>query len=170
MAARAAARATPRFGSVSVAGQAGTVASVTDVAAIRQADGSIDLVVRRAGGAPTTLNTERDAVLSQPEISRTGRTAESGALLQVDATRLILDPAPIDSTDGTLAGRVRLVHPDYTFTAQPGRWGSRLSNTDDSAGAPRLLAGTHAGGGTTAGGSEAAYIGAHYGTTGARFQ
>ncbi len=80
--------------------------------------------------------------------------------------RLILDPASIDAATGTLEGRVRLVVPGVTVTSQDGSWGSRLSNRNDGNGHPRALAGTHAGAATTTGGSEVAYIGAHFGTTG----
>ena len=68
--------------------------------------------------------------------------------------------------DGTFRGSgVRLTHPQLNITSTEGTWGGKLSTINDSAGNPRIVAGTHGGAATTSGGSEAAFIGAFYGAT-----
>ena len=79
--------------------------------------------------------------------------------------RLILDSLRVNS-DGTFRGSsVRLTHPDLNITSTEGTWGGKFSTMEDSAGNPRIVAGTHGGTATTSGGSEAAFIGAFYGAT-----
>ena len=302
-ASQAAAGTTPVFGSVLHTGRVGSVAAVTGVDVTRQADGEFDIVIRRAGGGRTVLNTATHDVGRQIEDSPTGRTAQSGTLLTSDRTRitaaaglvdydpddlgdwmlggywlhiegdlengtvtgaevgaffegpefvdnsvpvsgtatyrglagglyatlygtdtatptgtreigdyrgtfratadfaagtvsgeitnirvtgigvtptgrlygfnnvasparLVLESTSLDSGRGRVEGTARLEIPGYTFTSRQGRWGSRLSNQDDSSGNPRALGGTHAGSGRTGGGTVVGYIGTHVGTTG----
>ena len=68
--------------------------------------------------------------------------------------------------DGTFAGSdVTITHP--SFTAQTdGSWGGRFSTTDDSAGNPRVVAGTFGGAANTSGESEFTFVGAFFGATG----
>ncbi len=97
------------------------------------------------------------------------RESPTGATDPIDRPAgavLLLNATPINAGTGQMAGTVTLVSPGSLFTSQDGSWGSRLSARDDANGRPRLLAGTHAASGMTAGGSEMAYIGVHFGTTG----
>lgn len=72
---------------------------------------------------------------------------------------LHLDPTNFDS-DGTFLGQqMRLEHPDISIASTEGAWGGRFSNMADSAGDPRLLAGTFGAEATSAGGSEGAFLG-----------
>ena len=78
--------------------------------------------------------------------------------------RLNLGTAQIDS-NGTFTGNdATLTHPLLSISST-GSWGGRFSTTDDSAGNPRLVAGTLGGSGTTSGGSIASFVGAFYGAT-----
>ena len=73
---------------------------------------------------------------------------------------LALETTPFAS-DGTFRGQnVILESSLYTVSNSGGAWGGQFSNIPDSAGVPRLAAGTFAGQGTTAGGSEAVFVGA----------
>ena len=68
--------------------------------------------------------------------------------------------------DGAFRGEgVTLTHPHIDIIRSDGAWGGQFSNIDDSMGNPRLVAGTAGGTGETAGGSEAAFVGAFYGVT-----
>ena len=78
---------------------------------------------------------------------------------------LYLDTLGINP-DGTFRGEgVTLTHPDLNITESEGTWGGQFSTIDDSAGNPRLVAGTHGGSMETEGGSEAAFVGAFYGVS-----
>ena len=78
--------------------------------------------------------------------------------------RLNLGTTPFDS-NGTFTGTdVTLTHPLLSIRSE-GSWGGQFSTRDDSAGNPRLVAGTLGGTGTTPGGSTASFVGAFYGAT-----
>ena len=80
------------------------------------------------------------------------------------AYRLNLGAASFGST-GTFTGSdITLTHPQLSISSS-GSWGGRFSTTDDSAGNPRLVAGTLGGTGTTPGGTTASFVGAFYGAT-----
>jgi len=81
------------------------------------------------------------------------------------SARLVLEEASIGG-DGTMAGTLRYTSPDHDVVETGGYWGSRLSSRPDGMGNPRLLGGTHAGAARTGGGSEVAFVGAHYGASG----
>ena len=77
---------------------------------------------------------------------------------------LYLAPAQISSR-GTFAGnQVTLTNPLLPISST-GSWGGRFSTRDDSAGNPRLVAGTLGGSGSTPGGATASFVGAFYGAT-----
>ena len=59
---------------------------------------------------------------------------------------------------------VSLTHPDLSISGN-GSWAGRFSTVDDSAGNPRAVVGTHKGYAVTPGGSEAVFVGVHYGAT-----
>ncbi len=78
--------------------------------------------------------------------------------------RLNLETAQIDS-NGTFTGNdITLTNP-FLSISSTGSWGGRFSTIDDSAGNPRVVAGTLGGSGTTSGGSVASFVGAFYGAT-----
>ena len=82
---------------------------------------------------------------------------DSGYQLHLDST--ILDP------NGTFLGeQMRLVHPDILIASTEGAWGGRFSSIADSAGDPRLVAGTFGAKATSTGGSEGAFLGSFVGT------
>ena len=61
--------------------------------------------------------------------------ADSGYTLHLDSIGL--------NSDGTFeGGQMRLEHPDISITSTQGAWGGQFSNIADSAGDPRLVAGT----------------------------
>ena len=67
-------------------------------------------------------------------------------------------------SDASFSGQqLTLNHPDIAITGTRGAWGGRFSNIPDSAGDPRLIAGTFGAEATTAGGSEGAFLGAFVG-------
>ena len=73
--------------------------------------------------------------------------------------RLHLDPTSLD-TNGTFLGQeLRLAHPAISINNTAGAWGGQFSNIADSAGDPRLLAGTFGAEATSAGGSETTFLG-----------
>ena len=75
-----------------------------------------------------------------------------------------LAPSRIGS-DGKFSGSgVTVTHPLVSIRSQ-GSWGGRFSTVDDSAGNPRLVAGTIGASGTTPGGSTASLVGGFYGVT-----
>ena len=90
------------------------------------------------------------------------RTGEIYEFSDSSDVTLRLGPAPIAS-DGSFRNRaVRLSAPGYAFTTNSGSWGGEFSNTQDSAGDPRLVAGTYGGKAETAGGSGLVFVGAYY--------
>ena len=77
-------------------------------------------------------------------------TAFSGRLEQVS----------IDRSNGTFEGRsISFSHPLATVTQSSGTWGGQFSNRLDSSGNPRLVVGTFSGQASTAGGSQATFLG-----------
>ena len=68
-------------------------------------------------------------------------------------------------SNGTFRGEdVRLEHAAISITRTTGAWGGQFSNIPDSAGAPRLLAGTFGAEAISAGGSEGSFLGSFIGT------
>ena len=107
--AKAAAGSNPQFGSVYQTGNAGRVAAVHSVDVTQQSDGSVNLVIRRTDGSQTELNTETHWVAGQDEPSPSGRTAESGLLLDSDSTTItaaagFIDYDPDNLGDWLVAG------------------------------------------------------------------
>ena len=77
---------------------------------------------------------------------------------------LELGAAPFGS-DGTFTGSdVTLINPSLT-TNTNGSWGGRFSTVDDSAGNPRVVAGTFGGAAHTSGETNVTFVGAFYGAT-----
>ena len=75
-----------------------------------------------------------------------------------------LAPTRIGS-DGRFSGAgVTVWHPHLAVRSQ-GSWGGRFSTIDDSAGDPRLVAGTLGATATTPGGSVGSFVGGFYGVT-----
>ena len=86
------------------------------------------------------------------------------SLFEDSGYRLHLDSADL-SANGTFRGQqMRLEHAEYSFTSTGGAWGGQFSNIADSAGDPRLVAGTFGAEATSAGGSEGAFLGSFVGT------
>ncbi len=69
-------------------------------------------------------------------------------------------------SSGRITGSVLTSSPSLNITTRSGSWGSQLSSISDVSGNPRTMVGTHGGRATSSGGTEVAFIGAHYGTTG----
>ena len=83
--------------------------------------------------------------------------ADSGYTLRLDSVGL--------NSDGTFeGGRMRLEHQVISITSATGMWGGRFSSIADSAGDPRLVAGTFGAEATSAGGSKGAFLGSFVGT------
>ena len=75
-----------------------------------------------------------------------------------------LGAAPFGS-DGTFTGSdVTITHPELSVNTE-GSWGGRFSTVDDSAGNPRVVAGTFGGAANTSGETEITFVGAFYGAT-----
>ena len=89
---------------------------------------------------------------------------ESDILLEDSGYRLHLDPTSLDS-NGTFRGQqLRLEHATTSVASTTGAWGGQFSNIPDSAGAPRLLAGTFGAEAISASGSEGSFLGSFVGT------
>lgn len=68
--------------------------------------------------------------------------------------------------DGQFEGDgITVTHPRLNITDSSGSWAGKFSTIDDSSGNPRGVAGTHKGSLITNGGTEAVFVGAHYGVT-----
>ena len=111
----------------------------------------------------------RDGVMlfETPDDADTGESTE--VMFEDSGYWLHLDPVDLGSTnlgsDGTFSGQqMRLKHPDISIASTEGAWGGRFSNIADSAGDPRLVAGTFGAKATSAGGSEGAFRGSFIGT------
>ncbi len=89
---------------------------------------------------------------------------ESDILLENSGYRLHLDPTSLDSNGTFLGQQMRLEHPAISITRTTGAWGGQFSNIPDSAGDPRLLAGTFGAEATGADESEAVFLGSFIGT------
>ena len=78
----------------------------------------------------------------------------------------VLLPSVTINSDGSFEGsNVRLTHPQIPIVQTGGSWGGKFSTVDDTAGNPRLVAGTLGGTATTSGGSEGTFLGAFYAAT-----
>ena len=89
---------------------------------------------------------------------------ESDILLENSGYRLHLDPTSLDS-NGTFRGQqLRLEHATTSVASTTGAWGGQFSNNADSAGDPRLVAGTFGAEVTGADESEAVFLGSFIGT------
>ena len=86
----------------------------------------------------------------------------SGYILNIGST-------PITQNGQFRGTDVALTHPSINITSTDGSWAGRFSSVDDSSGNPQAVAGTHRGYIQTFGGTQAIFIGAHYGAT-ERFQ
>ena len=76
--------------------------------------------------------------------------------------RARLGPTPFNAS-GEFRGRNVSIESSYTFVSSSrGAWGGKFSNTPDTEGEPRLVAGTFGGEGNTLGGSELVFIGAFF--------
>lgn len=92
-------------------------------------------------------------------------TGESTDVMFEDSGyQLHLDPTNWNSHGTFLGQQMRLEHSVISITSTAGAWGGQFSNIPDSAGDPRLLAGTFGAGATSAGGSEGAFLGSFVGT------
>ena len=101
------------------------------------------------------------ATVSGVAVSSAGQAVEFAD--EIVPVRLRLGQAAFGS-GGTFRNRdVTLERDDATVTSTTGSWGGRFSNVPDSAGDPRLAAGTAGAEWTEADGSQGAMVGAWYG-------
>ena len=92
-------------------------------------------------------------------------TGESTEVVFVDSGyRLHLDSTVLDPNGTFFGQQMRLEHPVISIASTEGAWGGRFSNIADSAGDPRLVAGTFGAEATSTGGSEGAFLGSFVGT------
>jgi len=92
-------------------------------------------------------------------------TADYDPSLQNTDYEAVLGAVSISQT-GTFEGQgVTLTHPQVQITSSEGSWAGRFSNSDDPAGNPRAVAGTHRASFTTSGESNGIFVGAFYGAT-----
>ena len=101
------------------------------------------------------------------DLSYIGQTPGGGAYSgqnERSEYHLNLGTAQIDS-NGTFVGNDATLTNPLLSISSTGSWGGRFSTVDDSAGNPRLVAGTLGGSGTTPGGSAASFVGAFYAAT-----
>lgn len=75
-----------------------------------------------------------------------------------------LAPAQVGSNGTFTSSGVTVSHPLVSISSR-GAWGGRFSTIDDSAGNPRLVAGTVGASGSAPGGSTASFVGGFYGVT-----
>ena len=100
------------------------------------------------------------------DVNYVGTTPDGEVYVGLDETDYWLNLGVTSlGSGGTFTGSdVTLNHPVLPITSS-GSWGGRFSTFDDSAGNPRLVAGTLGGTGTTLGGSTVSFVGAFYGAT-----
>ena len=92
-------------------------------------------------------------------------TGDSTEVMFMDSGyRLHLDSTVLDPNGKFLGQRMRLEHPVISIASTEGAWGGRFSSIADSAGDPRLVAGTFGAEATSTGGSEGAFLGSFVGT------
>lgn len=77
-----------------------------------------------------------------------------------------LGAASIQTNGRFQSNQITLAHPDLSIAETRGSWGGKFSSVADQDGNPQLVAGTHGGTATTAGGTRATFVGAFYGGTG----
>ena len=73
-----------------------------------------------------------------------------------------LGATPFESNGEFRGTSVALESPSANIASTSGAWGGKFSNVANTAGDPRLVAGTLGGEATTAGGSEVVFVGAYY--------
>ena len=79
--------------------------------------------------------------------------------------RVNFGSAPINNNGTFVGNNIAVTNPDFNITQTQGSWAGQFSSVDDAGGNPRAAAGTNAAYFSTAGGSEAAFVGAWYGST-----
>ena len=111
----------------------------------------------------------RDGVTLFGTLDDAGTGESTQVMFEDSGYWLHLDPVDLDPTnlgsDGTFSGqKMRLEHSAISIESTEGAWGGRFSNIADSAGDPRLVAGTFGAEATSAGMSEGAFLGSFVGT------
>lgn len=79
--------------------------------------------------------------------------------------RVAFGSAPINNNGVFVSNNITVTNPDFNITQTQGLWAGQFSSVDDASGNPRAAAGTNAAYLSTAGGTEAAFVGAWYGST-----
>ena len=125
---------------------------------------TVELTADFAGGTIGGCVGCRDGVALFGVLHDADTGEESDILLEDSGYRLHLDPTSLDS-NGTFRGQqLRLEHATTSVASTTGAWGGQFSNIADSAGDPRLLAGTFGAEAISAGGSESTFLGSFVGT------
>ena len=125
---------------------------------------TVELTADFAAGAVGGCVGCRDGVALIGVLYDTDTGESSDVYFEESGYRLHLDPTSLD-TNGTFLGQeLRLAHPAISINNTAGAWGGQFSNIADSAGDPRLLAGTFGAEATSAGGSETTFLGSFVGT------
>lgn len=106
----------------------------------------------------------RDGVMVFGTLHDPDTSEASDVFFEDSGFRLHLDSADLVANGTFRDQRMRLEHAEYSFASTGGAWGGQFSNIADSAGNPRLVAGTFGAEATSAGGSEGAFIGSFVGT------
>ena len=106
----------------------------------------------------------RDGVALFGTLYDSGTGEGSDVFFEDSGYRLHLGTTGID-TNGTFLGQqLRLEHPLISIASTTGAWGGQFSSIADSAGDPRLVAGTFGAEGISAGGSQGSFLGSFIGT------
>ena len=106
----------------------------------------------------------RDGVALFGELYDADTGESTGVMFEDSGYRLHLDSAALDPNGTFLGQQMRLEHPVISIASTEGAWGGRFSSIADSAGDPRLVAGTFGAEAISAGGSKCAFIGSFVGT------
>ena len=106
----------------------------------------------------------RDGVALFGELYDADTGESTDVLFEDSGYQVHLDPTSLDSNGTFLGQQIRLEHRIISITSTTGAWGGQFSNIPDSAGAPRLLAGTFGAEAISAGGSEGSFLGSFVGT------
>ena len=125
---------------------------------------TVELTADFAGGTIDGCVGCRDGVALFGVLHDADTGEESDILLENSGYRLHLDPTSLDSNGTFLGQQLRLEHATTSVASTTGAWGGQFSNNADSAGDPRLVAGTFGAEATGADESEAVFLGSFIGT------
>ena len=142
------------------AGEAGTPGPTE----IGEFASTVELTADFAGGTIGGCVGCRDGLALFGELYDADTGESTDVLFEDSGYQLHLDPTSLNSNGTFLGQQMRLEHPAISITRTTGAWGGQFSNIPDSAGAPRLLAGTFGAEAISAGGSEGSFLGSFVGT------